>query len=131
MDLTELTNALTALSSDDINRVATSLAGDTVGDEIDAWHVTIAIDRALRHSHRARQAARAAWDAAQAVQRAAERDGFVLPDPTVTHVARAAAEIARGIVAGDDVALEVNRLMGHWFPVLAASLVEAAPPAWG
>jgi hypothetical protein len=118
MDLTQLDDALAALSSDDIRRIAASLDGDTVGDEVDAWHATIAIDRALRHSHRTRQAARAAWEAAQAVQRAAERDGLALPDPVVTHVARAAAEIARGMVAGDDVAAEVNHLLQHWFPVL-------------
>ena len=28
------------------------------------------------------------------------------------------AEIARGMVAGDDVAAEVNHLLQHWFPVL-------------
>ena len=43
-----------------------------------------------------------------------------LPDVDVTHVARAAAEIARGLVAGDDVAAEVHQLLQHWFPVLAA-----------
>ena len=42
--------------------VARSLASDTAGDEVDAWHATIAIDRALRHSHRTRHAARAAWE---------------------------------------------------------------------
>jgi hypothetical protein len=118
MDLADLTNALRALTPDDIHRIADSLASDTVGDEVDAWHATIAIDRALRHSHRTRQAARAAWDAAQEVQRVAERDGFELPDPEVTHVARAAAEIARGMVAGDDGAGAVNHLLQHWFPVL-------------
>ena len=50
---------------------------------------------------------------------AAEADGMVLPDVDVTHVARAAAEIARGLTAGDDCALEVRGLLQHWFPVLA------------
>jgi len=118
MDLTEFDDALRRLSVDDIQRVARSLASDTVGDEVDAWHATIAIDRALRHSHRTRHAARAASDAAQIVQRVAEVNGMVLPDVDVTHVARAAAEIARGIVAGDDVATEINQLLQHWFPVL-------------
>ena len=118
MDLADLANALRALSRDDIRRIADSLAHHTAGDEVDAWHATIAIDRALRHSHRTRQAARAAWDAAQAVQRAAEGDGFELPDPDVTHVARAAAEIARGMVAGEDVTADVNSLLQHWFPIL-------------
>ena len=119
MDLTEFHVALKALTVDDIHDVARSLANDTVGDEVDAWHATIAIDRALRHSHRSRHAGRAAWDAAQTVQRAAEAQGMALPDVDVTHVARAAAEVARGLVAGDDVALEVSQLLQHWFPVFA------------
>jgi hypothetical protein len=118
MDLTEFTDALRHLTVDDIHRVAKSLASDTVGDEVDAWHATIAIDRSLRHSHRTRQAGRAAWDAAQTVQRTAEAHAMELPDVDVTHVARAAAEIARGMVAGDDVAVDVQRLLQHWFPVL-------------
>ena len=97
MDLTGFNDALHHLTVDDIHRVAKSLASDTVGDEVDAWQATIAIDRALRHSHRTRVAARAAWDTAQAVQRAAESEGMV---------------------AGDDVAAEVHQLLQHWFPVL-------------
>ena len=56
----------------------------------------IAIDRALRHSHRMRLAAKAAWNAAQIVQRCALAEGIELPDADVTHVARAAAEVAAG-----------------------------------
>jgi hypothetical protein len=119
MDLTEFDAALKQLTVDDIHDVARSLANDTAGDEVDAWHATIAIDRALRHSHRTRHAARAAWDAAQTVQRVAEANDVQLPDDDVTHVARAAAEIARGITAGDDCALEVHQLLQHWFAVLA------------
>ena len=94
---------------------------DVTADEYpyDAWHATIAIDRALRHSHRTRHAARAAWDAAQIVQRAAETNEMHLPDDDVTHVARAAAEVARGLTAGDDCVVEVSQLLQHWFPVLA------------
>jgi hypothetical protein len=88
MDLTEFHASLKQLSVDDIHGVARSLASDTAGDEVDAWHATIAIDRALRHSHR-------------------------------THVARAAAEVARGMTAGDDCVFEVHHLLQHWFPVLA------------
>jgi hypothetical protein len=117
MDLTEFTDALRHLTVDDIHCVASSLARDTVGDEVDAWHATIAIDRALRHSHRTRQAGRVAWDVAQVVQRTAETQQMTLPEVDVTHVARAAAEIARGMVAGDECADEVQRLLQHWFPV--------------
>jgi len=118
MDLTEFDAALEQLTVDDIHHVARSLASDTAGDEVDAWRATIAIDRALRHSHRSRQAARAAWDAAQRVQRVAAAYGMTLPDVDVTHVARAAAEIARGLTAGDDCVLEVRQLLQHWLPVL-------------
>ena len=119
MDLTEFHAALKQLTVDDIHHVARSLASDTAGDEVDAWHATIAIDRALRHSHRTRHAARAAWDAAQIVQRAAETQSIDLPDIDVTHVARAAAEVARGMTAGEECALEVSQLLQHWFPVFA------------
>jgi hypothetical protein len=125
MDLTEFHAALAELSVDDIHHVARSLASDTVGDEVDAWHATIAIDRALRHSHRTRHAARAAWDAAQTVQRAAEAQGVALPDIDVTHVARAAAEVARGITAGDECAFEVSQLLQHWFPVFVPTGVTS------
>jgi hypothetical protein len=119
MTLSEFHAALRRLTVDDIHGIARSLASDTAGDEVDAWHATIAIDRTLRHSHRTRQAAHAARDAAQAVQRAAEENSVELPDVDVTHVARAAAEIARGMIAGDDVVVEVNQLLQHWFPVFA------------
>ena len=118
MTPTDFTGALRALSYDDIRDIAKSIAHNSVGDEVDAWRITIAIDRALRHTHRTRQAAQAAYAAAQAVQRAAEADGVELPHEQVTHVARAAAEVARGLVAGDEVAPEVSRLLQHWFPVL-------------
>ncbi len=55
----------------------------------------------------------------KSVQRVAEASGIELPDVDVTHVARAAAEIARGMTAGDDVVVEVNQLLQHWFPVFA------------
>ena len=83
MDLTEFDAALKQLTADDIHDVARSLASDTAGDEVDAWHATIAIDRALRHSHRTRHAARAAWDAGadRAARRRGERHGS---SPTTT-----------------------------------------------
>ena len=45
-----------------------------------------------------------------------------LPDVDVTHVARAAAEIARGLVAGDDVAAEVQPAPAALVPRHRASL---------
>ena len=118
MSSTDFEAALANLTVDDIRVIARSLEADTAGDEVDAWRATIAIDRALRHTHQSRHAAKAAWDAAQTVQRAAIAQGVDLPDPDVTHVARAAAEVARGLVAGDEVAPEVSRLLLHWFPLV-------------
>jgi hypothetical protein len=37
----------------------------------------------------------------------------------VTHDARAAAVVARGLVAGHDAAPEVSRLLLPWFPLVA------------
>ena len=109
------------LTPDDVRTIARSLESETAGDEVDAWRATIAIDRALRHSHRTREAAHAAWAAAQTVQRTAISHGMELPDPDVTHVARAAAEVARGLVAADGVESEVSRLMMHWLPLVVRS----------
>ena len=51
----------------------------------------------------------------------AAQQGIALPDAEVTHVARAAAEIARGLVAGDEVSNEVQALLVDWSPVVAAA----------
>ncbi|HXY93668.1 MAG TPA: hypothetical protein VEP49_14395 [Acidimicrobiia bacterium] len=118
MAAAEFTEALRRLTPDDVHAIARSLESDTAGDEVDAWRATIAIDRALRHTHRTREAARAAWTAAQTVQRTAADQGIQLPDEDVTHVARAAAEVARGLVAADGVESEVSRLLLHWFPLV-------------
>jgi hypothetical protein len=117
----EFTEALSKLTPDDVRAIARSLESDTAGDEVDAWRATIAIDRALRHSHRTREAAHAAWDAAQTVQRTAAAQGMELPDADVTHVARAAAEVARGLVAAEGVENEVSRLLMHWSPLVVRS----------
>jgi hypothetical protein len=118
MAIAEFNEALRRLTLDEVHAIARSLESETAGDEVDAWRATIAIDRALRHTHRTREAARAARDAAQAVQCTAAAQGVELPDEDVTHVARAAAEVARGLVAADGVESEVGRLLMHWFPLV-------------
>ena len=115
----ELNDALRTLDRNDLHRIAMSLVSESAGDDVDAWRVTMAIDRALRHSHRTRHAAHAAREASQAVQFAAEAQGMALPDPEVTAVARGAAELARGLVAGADVEREMLELLQHWVPLLA------------
>ena len=50
MTPTDLCVALRRLTPDDIHRVASSIVGESAGDEVDAWRATMAIDRALRHA---------------------------------------------------------------------------------
>jgi hypothetical protein len=54
------------------------------------------------------------------VLKVAAVQGIALPDGEVTHVARAAAEIARGLVAGDELNGEVRMLLVGWSPLVAA-----------
>jgi hypothetical protein len=115
----QLSEALRSLTPEDLARIARSLAADTAADEVDAWRITMTIDRSLRHSHHTRQAAGAARAAAQAVQFAAASHGVALPDLDVTRVARAAAELARALVAGDECERELLQLLDHWVPLLA------------
>ena len=117
----EFTDALRRLTPDDVYAIARSLESETAGDEVDAWRATIAIDRALRSlTPQSRSRARGVGSRAD---RAAHcrRHGMELPDPDVTHVARAAAEVARGLVAADGVESEVSRLLMHWLPLVARS----------
>ncbi len=122
MELREFTVAIGRMTTAELHEVAAVLHAhsDSAGDEVDAWRVTISIDRALRRAHRTRIAARAASDVTHAVLRAAESQGIELPDADVTHVARSAAEIARGMVAGPDLAAEVRVLLGAWTPLVGA-----------
>ena len=122
MELEEFTTALGRMSAIDLHEVAVVLHAHTesAGDEVDAWRVTIAIDRALRRAHLTRVAARAASNASHAVLHAAETQGISLPDDEVTHVARAAAEVARGIVAGPEAEVEVKTLLTSWPPLVGA-----------
>ncbi|MCZ7528033.1 MAG: hypothetical protein M5U14_17660 [Acidimicrobiia bacterium] len=123
MELAEFTGALAQMSRSDLHRVAEAISSHLAcaGDEVDAWHTTLAIDRALRVERRQRQAAWAAYAASQAVLAAADTAGIPRPDPEVTFVARAAAEVARGIVAGEAVALEVRGLLASWRPVVGVA----------
>jgi hypothetical protein len=113
------TNALRSLSATDLRTIAASLDSDTLTDEVDWWRATIAIDKVLRHVRLTRQAAHAAADAVHAIQEAAARAGVVLPDDDITHVARSAADVARGLVAGVPARPVVRLLLEHWTPVYA------------
>jgi hypothetical protein len=119
MDLLELGEIVGRLGRADVARIASSQTCDSAGDEVDAWRATLAIDRELVRLGRRRDGARAASQAASAVQRAATDLGIPLPDHDVTQVARAAAELARAIVAGREVEEQLRQLLGHWAPLVA------------
>jgi hypothetical protein len=108
--------SLEVLSSHDLRRIAASLESESLTDEVDWWRATIAIDKVLRHSRCSRQAARAAGDAVRAVQESAACCGMLLPDADVTRVARAAADVARGLAAGPPARPIVRLLLEHWAP---------------
>ncbi|HEX3669558.1 MAG TPA: hypothetical protein VHY55_10440 [Acidimicrobiia bacterium] len=123
MDVAEFSRALEGLTADDVHRIAATLTSnhsDSAADEVEAWRVTLTIDRVLRRTHRTRLAARAASSITHTVLQIAAAQGIRLPDEEVTHVARAAAEVARGLIAGDDVRPEVGALLVDWSPLVAA-----------
>lgn len=121
MQLDEFVSILDALSADDLHHVAKALDLEYLTDEVDWWRATIAIDRAIRHSRCSRQAARAAADAVEHVQARARCVGFCLPDTEVTRVARAAAEVARGLSAGPATQPIVRLLLEPWSTVVAVA----------
>jgi hypothetical protein len=123
MDVAGFSQALENLTVDDLHRIAVTLDAhaDSAADEVEAWRVTMTIDRVLRRTHQTRLAARAASTVTHTVLRVAARQGIALPDADVTHVARAAAQIARGLVAGDEVSNEVRALLVDWSPIVAAA----------
>jgi hypothetical protein len=112
--------SLRALSGPDLEKVVLALDSDALCDEVDWWRATIAIDRVVRHVRRTRQAGRAAAEAQRAVQDAAARSRTTLPDGEITRVARAAADVARGLVAGPPARPVVQLLLEYWTPVLTA-----------
>jgi hypothetical protein len=123
MDVGEFSRALESLTAEDVHRIAATLTNnhtENAADEVEAWRVTLTIDRVLRRTHRTRLAARAASSITHTVLQIAAAQGIRLPDEDVTHVARAAAEVARGLIAGDDVRAEVGTLLVDWSPLVAA-----------
>jgi len=121
MDSTEFTHLLEQLRSDDITRVAAELRADLASaeGEVAWWRATIAVSGSLRRSRRTREASAAAHRAASAVVVAAREAG--LGDERrdeVTQVARAAAEVARALVAGDVAEGTGRPLLHAWEPVV-------------
>jgi hypothetical protein len=92
--LRSMTPATILAAADDLEVTAASAAG-----EVTWWRATVEIDRLLRLHHAGRRAAMAASQAASAVVAAAGAAGLDATDRRVTAVARAAADVARGLAA--------------------------------
>jgi hypothetical protein len=113
MDVAGFTQLLRRLTPTDFHVIGAALEGRvaTAADEVEAWRLTITVDRTLRRLRRSRNAAQAAAAATHTVLAAARADLVDLPDRTVTLVARAAAEVARALTAGDDAHYEAEALL--------------------
>jgi hypothetical protein len=125
MDAAEFANRLGHLSRHEIDEIACTLRmvlGSAEG-EVAWWKATISVDKALRLHGQGRLAGRAAWAAAHAVLESAEREGM-LPEgkDDVTAVARAASDVARGLVAGGSVAIALADLVRIWRPVFVPAV---------
>jgi hypothetical protein len=103
VDVVVFGQALTDLSLDDVRSIAFDLhaACASTADEIANTRAMLMIEQTLRRTRRLHDAAMASLAAATKVQQVAERAHVDLPDDDVTRVARAAAQIARGMVVGD------------------------------
>jgi hypothetical protein len=125
MDAAEFAHRLERLSRHDIDEVACALraALGSAEGEVAWWKATITVDKALRLRGQGRQAGRAAWAAAHAVLESAEREGMLpASKDEVTAVARAASDVARGLVAGGSVAAVMGDLVRIWRPVFVPAL---------
>jgi hypothetical protein len=125
MEAAEFADRLGRLSRHDIDEIAGALRtvlGSAEG-EVAWWKATIAVDRTLRHRGQSRVAGRAAWAAAHAVLESAEREGM-LPEEKddVTAVARAASDVARGLIAGGSVSILLADLVRVWRPVFVPAV---------
>jgi hypothetical protein len=120
VDVSRFTEALSRMTALDLRRVAAELAcgRSCVADDLAWWEATVDIERALKLQHRRRDAAMAAHHASSAVQTAAAHAGLTLPDDDVTRVARAAADVARGLAAGPPADDATRRLLHGWVPLL-------------
>ena len=122
MDLVRFARTLRSLDAYDFSVIAADLADlvSSPADEVAATKARLAIEQSLVRLHRSSQAGLASYALAQAVLASAERSGIALPDADVTRVARSAATIARGCIAGFVAEDAVRFLAGGWRHVLGA-----------
>jgi hypothetical protein len=116
VELVRFARELRSLTADDIRGVSEDISHvvASAADEVVATKAVLAIEQSLHRLRRSHQAGLAAHAVAQAVLAAAERSGMTLPDDDATRVARSAAVIARGLVAGLVVEDAVQFLLGGW-----------------
>lgn len=110
--LRRLTAGTILAAAADLEEHAASAAG-----EVAWWRATVEIDRLLRAHRAGRRAALAASQAAATVSAAAVNAGLDRADPRVTAVARAAADVARGLAAESSAVDDL--LAGCWRLVAA------------
>ena len=124
--------ALGDLTITDIRSISADLtfAVASPADEVAATRSVMIIEQTLRRTHRLHNAAAAALATATAVQEVAHRAHVDLPDNDVTRVARAAAQLARGLVTfespGVDEALRTLGKGWHRLPCCADLAITAA-----
>jgi hypothetical protein len=123
MELAAFTEAIERMTPAELHDVARSHARHHAcpADEVDAFRAFLRIEAVVRQQGRSRDAARAARAATRAVSAAADAGDILLPDPEVTLVARAAAVIARGLVAGPDAEPDVAWLLLEWSALFDAA----------
>lgn len=128
MDASEFTHCLEDLSRAEFDQIAQDLRTDcaSADGEVGWWRATVAIGCALRRRRRTREAGLAAHQASATVLQRAEGLSLLATEhDQVTLVARAAADVARGLVAGGEVADHLSRLLHPWRTVLGPALSAA------
>lgn len=126
MESAEFVERLSVLTASQIAELAALLRRehDTAEGEVSWWRATIAVGAGLRRHHRSREAGIEAHRAADAVQQAAARHRYVVAKDDVVVVARAAAEVARLLVADHDhdvAASTIAVLLAPWRPFVAVA----------
>jgi hypothetical protein len=123
----EFIERLRCLTDDQLAAVARRV-GDvraTAADDVDWWRATVAVTAELRRLHRSRVAAVACRQAAEAVLAASETSE--VPHDPVVHVARAACDLARTLVAGGPPS--ALAVLGRGWDDLYASTASPSRPA--
>jgi hypothetical protein len=116
------------LTVDDIRKISFDLSSavSSTADEIAMTRAVLMIEQTLRRTHRLHNAATAALAVATAVQDVAHRARVPLPDHDVTRVARAAAQLARGMVALDNPGIdEALRCLSRGWDLLPGHVLAA------